>query len=185
MKISIITVVLNSEVTIKDSIESVIKQNYQNIEFIIIDGGSLDHTISIAKSYKKHISTLISEPDKGIYDAMNKGLKIATGEIIGFLNSDDCYANNRVISKIVKEFESDTTIDACYSDLIYVDQHNTSKIIRYFKSSKFKEGFFSKGWCPPHPTFFVRQSVYKRLGIFDLNYHTKNVNYIFSRVFKK
>ena len=105
MKISIITVVLNSEVTIKDSIESVIKQNYQNIEFIIIDGGSLDHTISIAKSYKKHISTLISEPDKGIYDAMNKGLKIATGEIIGFLNSDDCYANNRVSLKLSKNLK--------------------------------------------------------------------------------
>ena len=171
MKISIITVVLNGEWTIKDSIESVINQDYQNIELIIIDGGSLDRTIAIAKSYNKYLSALISEPDKGIYDAMNKGLKIATGEIIGFLNSDDYYANNHIISKVVKEFKSDITMDACYSDLIYVDRHDTSKTIRYFKSNQFKKGSFSKGWCPPHPTFFVRQSVYQRLGVFDLNYH--------------
>jgi glycosyltransferase involved in cell wall biosynthesis len=170
MKISIITVALNSEILIKNSIESVVKQNYQNIEYIIIDGGSLDHTISIAKTYKKHISKLISEPDKGIYDAMNKGLKIATGEIIGFLNSDDIYATNKVLSNVATLFKNKPFLDACYADLIYTDRIDTSKIVRYWKSSEFIPGSFSKGWCPPHPTFFVRRSVYERFGKFNLSY---------------
>lgn len=170
MKISIITVALNSEILIKDSIQSVMKQNYQNIEFIIIDGGSCDHTISIAKTYKKHISKLISEPDKGVYDAMNKGLKIATGEIIGFLNSDDIYANDKVLSNVATLFKNKPFLDACYADLIYTDRTDTSKIVRYWKSSEFIPGSFSKGWCPPHPTFFVRRSVYERFGKFNLSY---------------
>jgi glycosyltransferase involved in cell wall biosynthesis len=170
MKISIITVTLNSGKTIKETIESVIRQNYQNIEHIVIDGGSSDNTISIVQSYKKHISFLISENDYGIYDAMNKGIDVSAGDIIGFLNSDDFYANNEVINSVVKEFRNNPKIDACYSDLIYVDKFNTSKVIRYFKSSRFKEGLFSKGWCPPHPTFFVRRSVYERFGKFDTNY---------------
>lgn len=169
MKISIITVTFNCELYIADCLASVKAQKYHNIEHIIIDGGSTDKTISIVKKFS-HIKKIVSEPDKGIYDAMNKGIKIATGDIIGFLNSDDFYSNNKVISKVVKEFEKDSFLDACYSDLIYVDQFNTSKTIRYVKSSKFKEGLFSKGWCPPHPTFFVRRSVYKKFGNFDLNY---------------
>lgn len=170
MKTSIITVTLNSEKTIKETIESVIRQNHQNIEHIVIDGGSSDNTISIVQSYKKHISTLISENDYGIYDAMNKGIDVSTGDIIGFLNSDDFYANNEVIYSVLKEFRNNPKIDACYSDLIYVDKFNTSKIIRYFKSSRFKEGLFSKGWCPPHPTFFAKRSVYESFGKFDTNY---------------
>ena len=170
MKTSIITVTLNSEKTIKETIESVIRQNHQNIEHIVIDGGSSDNTISIVQSYKKHITTLISENDYGIYDAMNKGIDVSTGDIIGFLNSDDFYANNEVIYSVLKEFRNNPKIDACYSDLIYVDKFNTSKIIRYFKSSRFKEGLFSKGWCPPHPTFFAKRSVYESFGKFDTNY---------------
>ena len=169
MKISIITVTFNCELYIADCLASVKAQKYHNIEHIIIDGGSTDKTISIVKKFS-HIKKIVSEPDKGIYDAMNKGIKIATGDIIGFLNSDDFYSNNKVISKVVKEFEKDSFLDACYSDLIYVDQFNTSKTIRYVKSSKFQEGLFSKGWCPPHPTFFVRRSVYKKFGNFDLSY---------------
>ena len=170
MKTSIITVTLNSEKTIKETIESVIRQNHQNIEHIVIDGGSSDNTISIVQSYKKHISTLISENDYGIYDAMNKGIDVSIGDIIGFLNSDDFYANNEVIYSVLKEFRNNPKIDACYSDLVYVDKFNTSKIIRYFKSSRFKEGLFSKGWCPPHPTFFAKRSVYESFGKFDTNY---------------
>ena len=169
IKITIITVCYNSEKTIKDTLESVKNQKFKNIEHLIIDGKSSDQTLLIAKNYP-HIKKIISETDYGIYDAMNKGIEIATGDIIGFLNSDDFYVNNDVISKVVKEFKNDASIDACYSDLIYVDRHNTSKIIRYFKSSEFKENLFSKGWCPPHPTFFVRRIVYERLGKFDLNY---------------
>ena len=170
MKISIITVTLNNASVIKKCLDSLKSQKYNNVEHIIVDGGSTDKTLSILKSRNKQLSVVLSEPDKGIYDAMNKGIKLATGEIIGFLNSDDFYLNNKVISKVVKEFEKDSFLDACYSDLIYVDQFNISKSIRYVKSSKFQEGLFSKGWCPPHPTFFVRRSVYKKFGNFDLSY---------------
>lgn len=168
-KITIVTVCYNSERTIKTTLDSVKDQTYKNIEHLIIDGNSNDETLSIIKKYP-HVMKTISESDKGIYDAMNKGIKLATGNVIGFLNSDDFYANNRVIYKVAREFENDQKIDACYSDLVYVNQFKTSKIIRYFKSSEFKKGLFSLGWCPPHPTFFVRRSVYERLGKFDINY---------------
>ena len=170
MKVSIITVTFNSISVINDCLDSISSQEYDNIQHIVIDGASTDGTLSILESKHSQLNTLISKPDNGIYDAMNKGIKIATGDIIGFLNSDDFYPNNKVISKVVKEFEKDSFLDACYSDLIYVDQFNTSKTIRYVKSSKFQEGLFSKGWCPPHPTFFVRRSVYKKFGNFDLSY---------------
>jgi len=171
MKISIITVVWNNINTINDTINSVLSQNYNNIEYIVIDGGSTDGTLSLLKSRSDQLSVLISEPDKGIYDAMNKGIKLARGDVIGFLNSDDFYFNDEVIKKIAKEFAKDPFLEASYADLIYVDKTNTSKIIRYFKSSKFKQGLFLKGWCPPHPTFFVRKSVYERYGNFNLNYN--------------
>ena len=171
MKISIVTATYNSASFINDCLDSIKLQNYKNIEHIIVDGASTDETLLLLKSKRNQLKKLISEPDMGIYDAMNKGIKIASGDIIGLLNSDDFYANNTVISKVVREFERDSLLDACYSDLIYVDQFKISKIVRYVKSREFNIGLFSKGWCPPHPTFFVRRSVYERLGIFDLNYH--------------
>ena len=168
-KITIVTVTYNSERTIKTTLRSVKNQTYKNIEHIIIDGNSNDKTLSIIKDYS-HITKIISETDNGIYHAMNKGIKLATGNVIGFLNSDDFYANTKVIYRIAKAFENHPKIDAFYSDLVYVDQFNISKIIRYFKSSEFKKGLFSLGWCLPHPTFFVRRSVYKKFGNFDLSY---------------
>jgi glycosyltransferase involved in cell wall biosynthesis len=171
MKISIITVVWNNVKTIKDTIDSVLSQTYKNIEYIVIDGGSTDGTLSLLESRRDQLSALVSEPDEGIYDAMNKGIKLAKGDVIGFLNSDDFYLNDKVISKVASEFERDIFLDASYANLIYVDQTNTSKIIRYFKTGEFKQGLFLKGWCPAHPTFFVRKSVYERNGNFDLNYH--------------
>lgn len=153
-----------------DCLNSVASQSHNNIEHIVIDGASTDGTLSLLNSKKDQLSILVSESDNGIYDAMNKGIKLAKGNIIGFLNSDDFYANNEVISKVVSEFKKEPSLDACYADLIYVNQSNTSKIVRNFKSSEFKQGLFSKGWCPPHPTFFVRRSVYERYGNFDLNY---------------
>ena len=170
MKISIITVSYNSENFIESCINSIISQSYKDIEYIIIDGSSKDNTLNIVKRYSRYVSTIISEPDKGMYDAMNKGLKIAKGEIIGFLHSDDIYHNADVLSKVVNVFKNNSSIGACYADLIYVKKTNTSKIVRYWKSSKFISGSFSKGWCPPHPTFFVRKSVYERYGNFDLKY---------------
>jgi glycosyltransferase involved in cell wall biosynthesis len=170
VKISIITASYNSENFIESCINSIINQSYKNIEFIVIDGLSTDNTLKIIKKYSKHISVIISEPDLGIYDAMNKGIKIAKGEIIGFLHSDDLYANNSVLSTVANVFRKNPFIDACYADLIYVKRANTTKIVRYWKSNKFILGSFSKGWSPPHPTFFVRSHVYKSFGNFNLNY---------------
>ena len=170
MKISIITVTFNSASFINHCLDTVKKQTYDNIEHIVIDGASADSTLSILKSKRTQLAALISEPDKGIYEAMNKGINLATGDVIGFLNSDDFYANKKVISKVARTFERNPFLDVCYADLVYVDRLKTSKIIRYWKSSDFNFGAFAKGWCPPHPTFFVRRSVYERFGNFDLNY---------------
>ena len=170
IKITIITVSRNSEKTINTTLKSVRDQNYRNIEHIIIDGGSSDKTLSIIKKFS-HIKKMISELDKGIYDAMNKGLVLASGDIIGFLNSDDFYINDNVLSRVANVFINNPSLDACYSDLIYVDSINVNKIIRFWQSTKFVSGLFAKGWCPPHPTFFVRRSVYERFGNFDLNYN--------------
>lgn len=170
MLVSIITVTLNSKSVLSDCLDSVANQSHNNIEHIVIDGGSTDGTLTLLNSRRKNLAIVISEPDNGIYDAMNKGLALAKGEIVGILNSDDFYANDQVISNIIKMFTKDPSLEACYADLIYVDRYKTSKIIRYFKSSKFKQGLFSKGWSPPHPTFFVRRSVYEKFGLFNLNY---------------
>ena len=170
MKISIITVSYNSENFIESCINSIISQSYKDIEYIIIDGSSKDNTLKIIKRYSRYVSTIVSEPDKGIYDAMNKGIKIAKGEIIGFLHSDDMYQNTDVLSKVANVFKNNASLDAGYADLIYVKKTNTSRIVRYWKSSKFIKGSFSKGWSPPHPTFFVRRSVYERYGNFNLKY---------------
>ena len=170
MKISIITVSYNSEKYIENCINSVLEQSYKNIEYIVIDGKSFDKTEKILNKYKNKISLILIESDKGIYDAMNKGIQNSSGDIIGFLNTDDVYVNSEVISKVVSTFKKDKLLEACYGDLVYVDEHNTSKITRYWKSNKFKLGYFSKGWCPPHPTFFVKSSVYRRLGNFNLKY---------------
>ena len=169
MKISIITVTLNSASVIQRCLTSVRIQKYKNIEHIIVDGKSDDETLTILESQRNNFASLISESDDGIYDAMNKGIKITTGDIIGFLNSDDFYANNKVLSTVANIFMNNPTIDACYSDLIYVDKLTASKTVRYFKSSKFQPGLFSKGWCPPHPTFFVRRSIFEKYGNFDLD----------------
>ena len=170
MKISIITVTFNSFLFINDCLASVKEQKYDDFEHIIIDGASTDGTLSLLESKREQFGALISKPDKGIYDAMNKGIKIASGDIIGFLNSDDFYANNDILSKVADIFKNNPSLDACYADLIYTDQNDISKDIRYWKSSKFTPGLFSKGWCPPHPTFFVRSSVYEQFGNFNLNY---------------
>lgn len=169
MRVSIITVCFNSASTVRDTIESVVAQSHADIEYIVIDGGSTDDTLKILGQYRPHIATLISEPDRGIYDAMNKGIALATGDVIGMINSDDFYACSGSIAKVVKALEDDT-LDACFGDLCYVDQQDTSKIVRYWKAGEYRPGAFAHGWCPPHPSFFVRRRVYERLGYFNLNY---------------
>ena len=166
MLISIITPSFNSSETIKACLESIKTQSYKNIEHLIIDGASKDETIKIAKEYS-HIHSIISEPDHGIYDAMNKGIKSCTGDIIGILNSDDHYATPDVISRVAEKFEDKET-DAVYGDLNYV---NTSgKIIRKWRSGKYDRNHFLQGWMPPHPTFFIRREYYEKYGLYNTDF---------------
>ncbi|WP_296752275.1 glycosyltransferase family 2 protein [Thiobacillus sp.] len=169
MKISIITVCFNSARTLGDTLQSVAAQTHPDIEHIVVDGGSEDGTLAVIKRYRQLLSKVISEPDRGVYDAMNKGIGMATGEVIGFINSDDFYAGNTALSHIAEAF-SDPAIEACFGDLVYVDQQDPSRIVRYWKSCTYRLGRFEYGWVPPHPTFFVRRSVYERLGGFNLNF---------------
>lgn len=166
MKISIITVSYNAASTIKDTIESVLSQENVDLEYLIIDGGSKDDTVSIVQSYGDKIHHFISEPDKGIYDGMNKGVALATGDIIGVLNADDFYADSSVLSRIVEQFKGG--IEGVYADLVYVEAIDTKKVTRTWVSKKYEEGAFKKGWMPPHPTFFVRSEVYKKFGAYSL-----------------
>lgn len=168
MKISIITVCYNSVRTIEDTLKSVANQKDINVEHILIDGASKDGTQQIIKQYDS-VTVLVSEQDKGIYDAMNKGISLATGDVIGTLNADDFYMDDHVLSNVAKIF-LDPNIEACYGDLVYVSEVNTDKAVRFWKSANYKHGFFKSGWMPAHPTFFVRKSVCERLGNFDLNY---------------
>lgn len=165
LKISLITVVLNNQTFIRDAIDSVLSQTYPNIEYIIIDGGSSDDSLSIINEYKDKLK-LISEPDKGIYDAMNKGLAMATGDIIGFLNSDDFYADADIVQQVADFFEAHNA-DAVYGDLDYVSLLDKHKVVRRWRSGAYKPELFYRGWMPPHPTFFVRSDVYKRCGGFN------------------
>lgn len=167
MKVSIITVCYNSGVTIKDTIESVINQDYELIEYIIVDGNSSDDTLEIVETYKNQITKIISEPDKGFYEAVNKGIEMTTGDVVGLINSDDMLASNDVISKIVNKFKSNNC-DAVYSDLQYVAKDNTNKVVRNWISGKYKKGDFLYGWMPPHPTFYVKRGKYVELGSYNL-----------------
>ncbi|MCB5189967.1 glycosyltransferase [Methylobacillus arboreus] len=168
MKISIVTVCYNSAATISDTIASVKSQQYRDREHIIIDGASTDGTLELVKSATS-VSQYISEPDQGIYDAMNKGLRRVTGDVVGFLNADDFYADETVLGQVAEVFK-DPTVQACYADLLYIDQDDTSRVVRYWKSRSFEPGLFKRGWMPAHPTFFVRKSIYEKFGFFDTNY---------------
>jgi glycosyltransferase involved in cell wall biosynthesis len=167
MKVSIITITYNSAETVEDTIQSVLAQDYPNIEYIIVDGASKDDTLSIVNRYKEKIATIQSEPDKGIYDAMNKGVRLAKGDLIGILNSDDFYADAQVISDIVKTVQL-AGADGCYADLVYVDRNETSRVVRTWKSGEYRHGQFMRGWMPPHPTFFVKRAIYAKHGLYSL-----------------
>ena len=167
MKISIITVVRNNVATINDAINSILSQTYKNIEYIVIDGASTDGTVGVVQSYTNKIDKFITEKDHGLYDAMNKGITLATGDIIGILNSDDMYFDINVIEDIANTFLEKKT-DSVFGDLHYVDKNNTNKVMRHWKTSDFKLGSFAKGWHPPHPSFFAKKEVYEKYGLFDL-----------------
>lgn len=169
MKVSIITVCYNSAAHVEDAIKSVASQDFPDIEHIIVDGGSTDGTLDILKKYDSVVSKWISEPDKGIYDAMNKGLVMATGEVVGILNSDDFYSNNQIISTVVHAFESSDT-DAVYGDLVFIDPVNLSRTVRTYSSAKWNPQKFAHGYMPAHPTFFVRRKYYELYGRFETDY---------------
>ena len=167
MKISIITITYNSAQTLEDTLKSVTSQDYPNLEYIIIDGKSKDTTLQIVDKYKSGIAKVVSEKDKGLYDALNKGIKHATGDVIGMLHSDDLYANESVISNVMKKFAEDPSVEGVYADLVFVNRNDTNKSMRVWESGKYQEGDFLKGWMPPHPTFFVRKEVYEKFGGFN------------------
>lgn len=169
MRISVITVCYNSDKTIADTLRTARLQTYENTEHIIVDGGSQDETLAVVATEVMRKHKLVSEKDNGIYDAMNKGIALVTGDVIGFINADDFYPSPDVLATVAAAFEA-SGADCCYGDLCYVQQDDVSKTVRYWRSAPFASGLFGRGWCPPHPTFFVRREVYERLGGFDLSF---------------
>jgi len=166
MKVSIITVCFNIAETIEQTIKSVLGQDYKDIEYIIVDGRSTDGTLDIINRYKNRIANIISEPDNGIYDAMNKGLRSSTGDILATLNGDDVYADQTTVSQMA-EFIQHKGLDAAYGDLIYVDRHDTGQVKRFWKPGPYKKGAFCHGWVIPHPTFFCRKEIFEKFGYFN------------------
>jgi glycosyltransferase involved in cell wall biosynthesis len=171
VKISIITATYNSDKTIESTIQSVLSQTYPNIEHVLIDGASKDNTLAIVQNYQINHPSIryISEPDKGIYDALNKGVQVASGDIVGFLHSDDYFENELVIEQIINTFQLQQC-DGVYGDLRYVSSENTKKVIRYWKSRDFNSVLIKNGWMPAHPTLFLKKEVYEKHGLFDLDF---------------
>lgn len=187
MKISVITATWNSGKTVKDTIESVFYQTYTNVEHIIKDGGSKDDTIVICNDYlKKFYSSsnaqnsviktmkIVSEKDGGIYDAMNKGIEMASGKIIGILNSDDFYTSNEILQKVAEEFQKDSSLEAVYGDIHFVKPENLKKCTRYYSSKSFRPWLLRFGFMPAHPSFYVRREVYEKYGLYDLQFRTSS-----------
>lgn len=167
MKISVITITYNSQFTVEDTIKSVLSQDYNDLEYIIVDGLSKDKTMEVVNRYRDRISKVVSEKDKGLYDALNKGIALATGDIIGMLHSDDIYADERVLSRIADEFKKHIETQAVYGDLVFVNRSDTNKIMRTWTAGEYSEDAFLQGWMPPHPTFYLRKECYNKYGIFN------------------
>lgn len=173
MKISIITTTYNSAKTVQDTFQSILQQSYSNIELIVVDGGSKDDTLKLIKAYEVLFEGrmhYISEPDKGIYDAMNKGIRMATGDIIGILNSDDFYTSEDVLQKMVEVFEENPTVDAVYGDVHFVNASDLNKSIRYYSSKIFRRSLMRFGFMPAHPTFYMRKSSIDKYGLYKMDY---------------
>ena len=171
-KLSLITACFNSAATISDTLKSVNNQTYSNIEHIVVDGGSTDATMEIVATFGERVAQSVSEKDRGIYDAYNKGLNLSSGEIIGFINSDDYYFSNEVAEKVMTIFE-DSSIDACHANLVYVDPVDSRKVQRVWKSWNFERSDMERGSIPAHPTVFVRRTVYEQFGNFNLKMGTE------------
>ena len=183
MKISVITVSYNSRATIQDAILSVADQEYENKEHIVIDGGSTDGTLELISKHRHRLSQVVSEKDRGIYDAMNKGIKLATGEIIGFLNSDDMYADKRILSEVADRIKT-YNLDSVFGDLVYVNRLRPNRIVRYYCSKKFSPKQISIGCMPAHPTIFFHKNVYQKYGHFKIDYEIASDFEYVARVFR-
>lgn len=169
LKISVITASYNNGKTVQQTFDSVLSQTYPMVEYIVIDGCSTDGTLQILESYRSQLDVLISEPDDGIYDALNKGILHSSGDIVGFLHADDLFESRDTLENIANAFDI-PGVEAVYGDLVYVRKNDTSKIVRYWKSCAFNEKLLYKGWMPPHPTLYLKRSVYERLGMFNTQY---------------
>jgi len=182
MKISIITVAYNAAHTIANALESVAAQTHPDIEYIVVDGASTDRTLEIIERHGPHVSRIISEPDKGIYDAMNKGLGLATGEIIGFLNADDVYADTGVL-EMVSEIMAKNDLDALFGDAEFVSPDRPNQPLRRYRSERFHPERIAWGWMPAHPTLFLKRSVYERFGTFRTDYRIAGDFELVARIF--
>ncbi len=168
-RISVVTAVYNNRETVATALDSALGQAGAALELIVIDGGSTDGTLDVLKSYGNRLDVLVSEPDHGIYEALNKGIQIASGDVIGFLHSDDLFADTKVLSRVAAAF-ADTRVGAVYGDLLYVRKDNPDSIVRHWRAGEFSRRRLGWGWMPPHPTLYVRRSIYARTGMFDTSY---------------
>lgn len=188
MKISIVTATYNSSATVRDTIESVLKQSYQDFEYIIVDGNSKDNTIDIVKEYESKFNgrlKWISERDKGIYDAMNNGIQMATGDVVGILNSDDFFTSDNILERVAKEFDMNSALDAIYGDIHFVKDEDLTKCTRYYSSSYFRPWLLRFGFMPAHPSFYVRKEIYEKYGLYDLQFRTSSDFEMMVRLFGK
>lgn len=194
MKISVITATWNSGRTIGDTLRSVFNQSFTNVEHIIKDGGSKDNTLEICKNFeqkyykdecKGRTINILSDKDKGIYDAMNQGVKAATGDVIGILNSDDFYTSDDVLARVAEEFEKNPELEAVYGDIHFVKDENLKKCTRYFSSRYFRPWALRFGFMPAHPSFYVRREVYEKYGLYDLDFRTSSDFEMMVRLFVK
>lgn len=168
MKISVITAVYNSQVTVGEAIASVASQRYSDVEHLVVEGKSKDKSLAVIQRARHDRMRLISEPDGGIYDALNKGIRNASGDVLGFVHSDDVLAHENVLTSIASAFQN-PAVDAVFSDLVYVSQTDTSRVVRYWKAGAFCPRCLNYGWMPPHPTLYVRREVYEKFGDYDTN----------------
>lgn len=173
MKISLITITYNSAKTLEDTLKSVVEQTYSDVEYIIVDGASKDKTVSIIEEYEplfKGRIKWISEPDKGLYDAMSKGIQMATGDVVGILNSDDFFTSRDVLKKVAEAFEQDSLLDAVYGDVHFVHPNNLNKCVRYYSSKVFKRDLMRMGFMPAHPSFYIRRECFEKYGLYKTDY---------------
>jgi glycosyltransferase involved in cell wall biosynthesis len=169
LHISVITAVFNRAATLGESLRSVHSQRWPEIEHIVIDGGSTDGSLAILDQHKSRIAKIVSEPDGGLYDALNKGIRQASGDVIGFMHADDEFATPHALARVAQAFE-DPDVGAVYGDLVYVKKNDVSRVVRYWRAGQYQRTQLTQGWMPPHPTFYVRREVYSRFGGFDTRY---------------